>query len=205
MGFLAFMKANWIMVLIGGLVFVGAGVGVVIGVLTRGGWADRGLMKTRGGKPLKWALESFPLTIWLHPDLPAVYVRAYNVARMYINKHAGRKLLDFGTLAPSNFQYELLGEGHVAIAMAEDVGSEYPNHGSTVLTTIDKTGRIMSGVVTVPSGREALASPIMLHECFHLLGFDHDEQTSSLMHPRLQARPQEITKKDLALLRKVGT
>lgn len=179
-------------------------IAVVVGIVTKGGWLDRGLMTTTGGNKLKWDRRSFPLSIWLHNDIPSVYRNAYVLNRAFINAHAPTiDLFDAGTDAPEGFKFEHLLNGHVGIVMSDAVQTDNPDHGSTTLVIDKQTGQITSALIALPPNRDALASPIMLHELMHALGFDHDEQTGSLMHPRLQLRPQKITKSDLEILGEV--
>lgn len=180
---------------IGCAVLLAAIVGVIVAVVTKGGWKDRGLMTTDDGKPYKWSRENFPLGVWLHPDLPDAYYDAFIASRAFIHGHAKAVLFDQGTELPADFDIERLGEGQVVIAMSDVANPERPDHGNTALTVMP-TGEIKRAVVSLPPARNAVAKPITLHELMHVLGYDHDESITSLMAPRLSDRPQQITDLD---------
>lgn len=201
---LDWFKSHPWMVAIGCAIFLVAIISVIVGILTKGGWKDRGLMTTKSGKPFKWDRDNFPLAVWLHNKLPNVYIEAFKAARLYINRYAGAELFDLGTELPGNFQINRLAEGHTVIAVSDYVNSSNPDHGVTSLTVISTTGEIKKAIVTLPPDRNALAKPIVLHELMHVLGFDHDESVISLLHPQLQKRPQQITDEDLKRLKNVA-
>lgn len=180
-----------------------AGIGLIVAIVTKGRWEDRGLMKTKDGKPYKWERDNFPLAVWLHPGLPNAYFEAFKAARRFIIDHSGVEVFDLGTELPEAFQLNRLGEGQVVIAMSDQIDVDNPDKGNTSLT-IMATGEIKNAVVTLPPARNAVAKPITLHELMHVLGFAHDEGTRSLLHPQLQARPQEITELDRKRLKSVA-
>lgn len=196
------IKSNPWTFAIGGAVLLAALAGVIIAVVTKGRWEDRGLMKTADGKPYKWSRENFPLGVWLHPGLPDAYYEAFQAARNFIHQHAGAVIFDQGTELPADFDIARLGEGQIVIAMSDVANPDRPDHGNTALTVMP-TGEIKRAVVSLPPARNAVAKPITLHELMHTLGYDHDEGESSLMSPRLSARPQQITDLDKARLKSV--
>ena len=73
----------------------------------------------------------------------------------------------------------------------------------TALTWDTRTGKLKSAVVRLPwPVAPQYVWPIMLHEGGgHVFGLDHDEHVASVMHPRIQDRPQELTDNDAKLLR----
>ena len=186
---------------IGAVIFVVAIVGVIVGVITKGRWIDRGLMKTKDGKPIKWPLEVLPLGVWLAHDLHPDYAALWPPLRDYLNKLVGRDMFDLGTQAPPELDLDRLPSGTGMIAIRDDNGME-PDKGSTVFK-YDVNGALLSAVITIPEARPESAKKILLHELLHALGLDHDESVSSIMNPTLQARPQEMSDADRNLLKKV--
>lgn len=198
-----FIKAYPWTFAVGGLILVGAIVGVIVGVVTKGRWKDAGFMTTDDGKhPLKWALDQFPLSVWIAPELEAAWVDAFKRLRGHVQEVVGRELFDLGTPIPEGFDTGHMLQGHVALIKGQEVGSG-DFHASTILKWDTRTGALISAVVKLPWPiAKSYVWPVMLHEVGgHVLGLDHDEHVSSVMHPRIQNRPQGYTDKDKELLR----
>lgn len=182
-----------------GVVLLAAIVLVVVGVVTRGRWTDRGFMRTADEKhALRWAVNRFPLTAWFDAELTDEWRYAFTLLRGELKKVTGRDVFDIGTTIPEamGFDVEMLGQGQVAFVVGESA--------STELKWDTRTGAIRSAVVRLPKldGLSLKVWPIMLHEGCHVLGLDHDEHVSSVMHPQIQNRPQSLTDHDAALLKR---
>jgi hypothetical protein len=204
-----FMKAAPWTFVIGGLILVGAVVGVILGIKYKGFWKDRGLM-VRDGKQLKWSLEDLPIGVWFDPAFPEFWITAYRWAREHINSKIGREIFTRGIvwdgMLGATFDPAKQITGHVMMLLGEEVGFMHPDHGVTQHRYDPATGRIGSAVVTLPPASVTVvehARGIALHAILPVLGLDHDETQGSIMHPRLLARPQVITGEDEKLLRKL--
>lgn len=184
-------------------IFVGAVVGVVYGVTKKGGWKDSGFMLTNDGKhPLQWGLDQLPLTCWVSSDLHFTWLDAFERLRVHVNKVVGRNMLDYGTDIPEGFDMENPGQGNVVFIPGPEKGVGR-FHASTTLQWDERTGKLISAVIRLPFPIESEhVWPVILHEGGgHGLGLAHDEHVSSVMHPRIQNRPQGLTQKDIDLLR----
>lgn len=189
----------------GGLILIAAIAGVVYGVLTRGGWEDRGFMVTDDGKhPLKWLRTSFPITCIVHPQVPLMWRATYTAAAKRINQAVGAELFDpLAQDAPPGYRLDgPVPPGFLFLCSAEPAGELQPDHGTTRLKWGKADGRIFSAVVTVPTDTIQRAA-VMLHELGHVLGLDHDEIWTSIMYPRLSARaaPGELSEEDIKRLK----
>ena len=196
-----FIKANPWMFIAGSAICIVAIAGVVYGVLAKGGWFDRGLM-IRDGHKLKWDPRCFPLAVWLHPDLPIFWRQAFIQSRCMINTSAVNIIFNHGVEAPTEFSFDRLADGHIGIVPKDAAGFMQQDTATTDLKYDKRNGRIQSVVVSVPVPCDSAKAQIMLdHEILHVLGFDHDEHIGSIMHPQLQYRAQEMTDRDVKLLR----
>lgn len=181
---------------IGAMILVAAIVGVVIGIKFKGFWKDRGLMKTKDGKPIHWALDVLPIPLLFHPSLPQTYVESIRAVSKEVDAITGNQIFDLGTYAdPNLINFEKPPRNHVLIRLGEDTLT-----GSTALTWDERSGELRTALIDLPPRRYAVIGKVIKHELGgHSLGFDHDEQTSSIMHPALQNRPQYFTAQDVKL------
>lgn len=193
-----FIKAYPWTFAVGGLILLVAIVGVVVGVVTRGRWVDRGFME-RDGHKLKWLVSDLPLVVIQHPALSLFWAKAYIAAVRRISEATGRhffmlslfqidKSYDWGRSPPA---------GHVTLRLSDD------EDGHTKHKYERDTGRILSAEVSVPEDAKYMVS-LMLHELCHALGLDHDESTSSIMYPTLESgrAPGELSEADIKRLRR---
>jgi hypothetical protein len=194
---------------IGGLILLGAIVGVIVGIVTKGGWKDRGFMRTDDGKhPLCWLKSSLPIACLVHPDAPLAWRATYHAAALRLNAAVGTMLFDPVAQEPP-LNYSLSGPvpaGFILLCTSEPAGELQVDHGHTSLRWGRSDGRIFSCVVTVPTETPQRAA-VMLHELGHVLGLDHDELTSSIMFPTLGSRqdPGELSDEDILRLKKAYT
>lgn len=193
---------------IGGLILLGAIVGVIIGIVTKGGWKDRGFMRTDDGKyPLIWLKGNLPIIAMAHPDVSLAWRATFTAAASRINQAVGANLFDTVAQDPPP-GYRLAGPvpaGFILLCASEPAGELQVDHGRTELKWTRSDGRIFAAVVTVPTKCVQRAA-VMLHELGHVLGLEHDDNNlGSIMYHKLSDRtsPGQITEADAARLRRV--
>jgi len=197
----AMMKANPWTFAIGGVILLAAIVGVIVGVLTKGRWEDRGLM-VKDGHPLSWAKDGIPLPVWYAADIAKGWLDSWVRGADVLNQAAGRPLFLNPVEAPDGLDLAKPVTG--AVVLKDDNGVD-PDHGSTELRWDKRDGALLSAVVVLPEAHEdnAKRDAVALHEAAHALGLDHDEGKDSIMYPSIQDRPQELSGADKELLRRV--
>lgn len=182
--------------------------GVVWGVLTKGRWKDRGLLKRQGIGDrlvsLRWPPGAFPLTIWTPEETPEKVRNAFGKAAKILGDAAGRLLFMPLQDMPTGYSAGRPFRGHAELSAHPSAGEMQRDHGVTDIDYDRRDGYIISCCVSVPAPvADEDYYPIMLHELGHVLGLDHDEQRESIMFPSLQGRPQALTEGDRKLLRKL--
>lgn len=201
-----FIKANPVTFAAAGVLLILAIVGVIVGVVTKGRWLDRGLLKTETGHPAKWMQADLPIPVWYAADISSLWLTAWTRAAGALADATGRELFMVPIEAPTDLELE--SPVNRALVLKDDQGLD-PGHGVTDLRWDKRDGTIMSATVTLP---EALAGngsnaeqrySVALHEAAHALGLDHDERPKSIMFPTLTGRPAKLTKKDRALLKRI--
>jgi len=195
-----FMKLNPVTFIAAGFLFTLAIAGVVVGVLLRGRWRDKGFMETPKGRLIRWSSD-IDLIIWYREDLSPVYVAALMNVCGYLNKVIGRPLFMDVAMGPTNSNFEGPPPSDSGIIAVVDDNGMDPDHGETTIGA-DKDGWLLRAQIKLPEVHEAKAYAIVLHEMCHALGLDHDEGKDSIMHPQLQSRPQELSKADQTRLRR---
>ena len=190
-------SAPWMFILVGAI------AGVIIAIVTKGRWKDRGFMLTKDGKhELKWeasrSLVAFPLGVWISDDLDVAWFNCFKKLRLYVNDVIGKEIFSFAVSIPPEINKGTHLNGHILIFPGDSDDSA-----TTELKWNKKSGEITSAVVTVPQSlHEEKAWPVLLHEVGgHCLGLAHDEQIESIMHPRIQDRKQFYTASDKKRLR----
>ena len=189
-------KANTAMAIIvfGGLFVIG--IVTVVAIVLRGGWKDRGFM-IRDGHPLHLP-ASLPWTITVEPNVPTIYVDALNTVVLQLREKVGN-IFDHVVQLQSG---EVALDIKVLVAIDKDI--DHP--GETIHQFNKETGVIMSAFVSMwPDLSYADALKVATHEIGHVVGLDHDEHVSSIMHHMIQNRPQTFTDKDYERLRKAYT
>lgn len=198
-----FMKAEPIMFIVGGVIFLLAIIGVIVGVALKGRWQDRGLM-VRGGKKLRWA--RIPIFVIFHPELSLQWQATFVGAVRRYREATGLHLF-IAISAPSGYNFEQpppLGAGLIVIQPKEPTGSMQPDTAYFEPRYSTETGIIFGGTLMVPAALQ-VRMPVMLHELGHGLGLDHDERTSSIMYHSLSSRidPGTLSKSDIDLLKRI--
>lgn len=198
---LDFMRANIGMFIAGGAVLLLAILGVVVGVISKGRWADRGLI-SRGGHKLHWRRKDLPIAVWYPVGFPDWAWRAFRRVREHLYAKVGVQLFDVGTEEPrtdpdeEDFE-DTLPRGAIYIRIGDN-----PREGSTKHSYDKRNGEIHSAIVEI-TPQAGIAWPVTLHEVGgHVLGLDHDELRESIMHPVLQEQAQYLTESDIKRLRK---
>lgn len=190
---------------VGGLIFIGAVVGVIYGIATRGGWEDRGFMKV-DGQPLRWLKENLPITALVHPELPLGWNASYQAAASRINGAVGLTLFDpMPQMPPPGYNINgPVPAGFILIWGREPAGELQVDHGHADLRWRQDDKSIYAATVSVPLEAPQRVA-LMLHELGHVLGLEHDDDNlGSIMYHRLSERvtPGEVTEADAARLRK---
>ena len=198
-----FMKAEPIMFIVGGVILLLAIVGVIVGVVLKGRWEDRGLME-RDGKKLRWG--SVPVFVVFHPELSLQWQATFVGAAQRYKKSVGFDLFT-AIQAPPGYNFDQpppLGAGLIVICPKDSTGDMQSDSASFEPRYNKETGIIFGGTLTVPSPLQ-IRMPVMLHELGHGLGLAHDEQTSSIMYPNLSERvdPGTLSESDIDLLKKI--
>ncbi len=184
-----FLAEHWVTTAVGATILVAAIAGVVYGVVTKGGWEDRGLM-LRDGVRLRWDSARLPLYVLIE-DVPDEVRVAVLHAITDVAVEVGRTI--FAPIVPES---DPPPADVVVRVGGVDAG------GTANLTILED--RITFVEVTIANDLElALLPRAVLHELLHALGLDHDESRSSVMHPELSARPSRLTESDVALLRRI--
>lgn len=198
-----FVKSNPLTVTAGLIIFVGAIVGVIVGVVLRGRAVDSAFMRTSGGKSIKWRKSSLPLAVFYTADISIEWLDAWAKATAELTKSIGTDVF-IGPVrsSPGLKPGELLD----SVILQDDNGLD-PGHAVTSLSWRKFDGATLSAMVTFPEALEGKleeTEAVALHEACHVLGLAHDlDDKNSIMHPVLQKRPQKLTDADQKLLRKV--
>lgn len=169
-------------------------VGVIVAIVTKGRWTDRGLIKNKkDGETIQWENRFFPLAVSFDRSCSQELIDLYRSCQSLYNSYVGRTLFDYGQpwVINSGFNDP---PGNVLLKQTADVAG-----GKTSLTLADDN--ILSATISI-NPRYANNKQVLLHELGHTLGLDHDEHISSIMYPKIQYRPQELSENDRLLLKR---
>ncbi|MCP4549497.1 MAG: matrixin family metalloprotease [bacterium] len=180
---------NVIAYLIGGGAIFLALIGAVIYAVVRN--QDRGLMVV-DGKPIAWHRGSIPIAIYVHQGVAAEWMQTLFAV-----------VGEFGVFMRPERTWDGLRVDPAprGSIMFEQAPVQNP---STHLRHPD--GEIISANTMFPPAERFAAdqrNKIVLHELGHALGLDHDDSTSSIMHPQLSDCAQALTESDRELLRRL--
>ena len=185
---------------IGALVFALALGGVLYGVIARPG--DLTFL-VRDGHELRWDRGDLPVTCFHAKDLPAEYLSAYDGARAEIRERVGAELLS--KCLPWALQTPPDGpaSGLLYLRTRPPRDGLEGAHGAQTEHRYDKrSGRILGAVLAADLDLPAELLPrVYLHEAGHVLGLDHDRESSSVMFPTAAGRPKALSKRDVGALR----
>jgi len=180
------------------LVFGGillAGAITVYAIVRKGNWKDRGFM-VRNGKELHLPAD-LPWSIHVEPSVPVFYVDALNTIVADLRDKVGNIFSRVMHLKSAEVALNV----KVLVAIDNDISG-----GDTKHQFNKQTGVILSAFVSIAPGLDyGTALKVLAHEIGHVCGLDHDEHPGSIMHPRIQDRPQSYTEKDIERLRKAYT
>lgn len=196
----AVWRKNWAgkaTLIAGALIFVGAIVGVSYAIAVRLG--DLKFMKVDGVE-LRWDRSDVPVGCVYLPELPERYRSAYATARRTLADAAGGALLGPCVAWELEAPPKRAPDGSVLLRLRDEEGTA---HGAETRHRFDKrTGRILSAEVAFDRGLpEELVDRVALHEAGHVLGLDHDRESSSVMFPTAAGRPKALSGRDADALR----
>jgi len=182
--------ANKAMIIGGAVILVGAIVGVIYGVLTQ---QDRGFMKAKNGKPLRWSTDKMPLTIRYTEDAEPLLQHLIAILGD-INMFSKRvvfnlTIFEFGR--EESLEHDPIEVLFDVLPTGATVG------GTTDLRWDERTGELLSAHVQIDRlirGEQLIT--VIRHEFGHVLGLDHDDKKNSVMHPRASQRDVDFTDND---------
>lgn len=184
------------------VVLLAAIAGVIYGVVTKGGWKDRGQI-IKEGKALHWNRKLVPIPVLVMPGLKEAYVEVWNRTAAALEEVVGRPVF----MPPSRVSADFNPNGTMYAVVLNGDANAAPNRGDANLWWDMLTGEIIRAYVVFPDAHAELpdADVIVLHEACHVLGLDHDEGKHSIMHPEVQygSIKQALTKRDVALLQQL--
>jgi hypothetical protein len=185
---------------VAGVILILAAIGIIVGVVTKGRWKDRGFM-VRDGNRLCWEVNAFPIGVILHGDLSRSIIEIIkDVTNKFSVVIKNRNLFLITELMVPKFDWASFPpDGYISIVLGPGIGS---SKGITEHHYVRENGRILSAKITIPAiyNKDTL-DRIITHEFGHALGLDHDESVMSIMHPLIKNRPQKLTPHDTKLLR----
>jgi hypothetical protein len=192
-------RKNWAgkaTLLAGAAVLLGAIVGVSYAIAVRPG--DLKFME-RDGHELRWDRGDLPVGCAYLPELPERYAAAWGAARATIRGAAGGELLAPCVLWRLGEPPQRAPDGSVLLRLRDEEGTA---HGAETRHRYDtRTGRILSAEVRFDRGLpEDLVDLVALHEAGHVLGLDHDRESSSVMFPIAAGRPKTLSDRDAKAL-----
>lgn len=156
---------------------------------------DRGFLANTSGQQLRWQ-PSVKLVVWVHPALPLAYIAALKRVADTYQGVIGRLVLYPPMVAPVELRFDQPFPVN-SIGVVSDSGID-PNHGQTIL--YDHAGALQYAIMTLPEANIEDAYSIVLHEMGHVLGLAHDDSPTSIMYPKIHARPQMLSAADAKLL-----
>lgn len=202
-----FMAANKAMFIIAAGIFVGAIIGVIYGVVTKGRWEDHGLM-VRDGNKLRWPPGEL-ISVFYTAELSRLWLHAWGNAVRTLEAAIGKAVFVPATEAPAALD---LGQFRGIVLRSSDdpnasTGLGWDAEGYLVAVVVTFPRKLSEGVSWSEAAVAAtLLDAVALHEGGHTLGLDHDDQqTRSFMAPTLHERPldgQGISKYDAETLRR---
>jgi hypothetical protein len=164
-------------------------VSVIIAIVIKGGWKDRGFMERDG---CQLHMVNLPWTIYTEPNVPETYIIILEIVV--------KKLLSNGIGVFGDVIHSATLPPNIKVLVSIDDGIRA---GNTKHQYDKRTGEILTAFVSLaPNLSSTLAERIISHEIGHVMGLDHDEHVSSIMYPIVQDRPQDFTDKDIGLLRR---
>lgn len=187
--------AGKLTLILGGLVLLGALVGTTYAVVTRPG--DLTFMQ-REGHELRWERSDLPVDCFYLPAVTDAYLAAYGRERASLREAAGGELL--GPCVPWRLDPpEHAPDGSLLLRLRPEEGTA---HGAETRHRFDKrSGRILSADVALDRGLPAdLLDRVVLHELGHVLGLDHDRESSSVMFEVASGRPKALSGRDVDAL-----
>jgi len=167
-----------ITIVIGSVIAAAALIGVIVGVVTKGGWSDNGF-----SKPQWYLPHLIVLDVMFDTTLEPAWVNAVRSAITRLNDACGREVLSIVAPIPG-YDWGMMPRGGIVTIVK---GSADANPCTEHRYEDDGVPRPVGSRVTLPQKFVGNRHAVALHEMGHVLRLKHDENPGSIMYYKLTA------------------